>query len=358
MMGRGFHPHTPMCRSPPFPKERGIISSERTMKDIDTLNSEARKLFDKPDFALAAELSNKAYKLAVKQKYQRGIAEALLTRGNIFLVQQDNLKAREVYLQACKIIEAMGDKKLQNRAYSVLGIVYANLLLKGESIKYLTLAFEVSKSMKDKKLLAEDYVNLAITLARFGSYAQAIKYYNKAMIYSKKISDEQQQATILINLSKIHSRKGDCEVALQLDFEALQLAEKIKSTRLIITIYHNISGDLISLKRFEEAEEYAKRCIDLAIENNVMPLITHATLLRAEIRLLQEKYDEAINVLKKVEETPGFKGNVVAIYKYYDLFLKVYEATGDFKSAYEKHKELLEFERKQNEISRLVTSDE
>jgi len=328
------------------------------MKDIDTLNSEARKLFDKPDFDQAAELSNKAYKLAIKHKYQRGIAEALLTRGNIFLVQQDNLKAREVYLQACKIIETMGDKKLLNRVYSVLGIAYANLLLKEESIKYLNLAFEVSKSMKNEKLLAEDYVNLAITLARFGSYAQAIKFYNKAMIYSKKISDEQQQATILINLSKIHFQKGDYEVSLQLDLDALQLAEKIKSTRLIITIYHNISGDLISLKRFDEAEEYAQRCLDLAIENNVTPLITHATLIRADIRLLQEKYDEAINMLIKVEDLPGFKGNVVAIYKYYDLFLKVYEAIGDYKSAYEKHKELLNFERKQTEINNILNSED
>jgi len=324
--------------------------------DVDALNSEARELFNKPDFAQAADLSNKAYILAVKQKYQRGIAEALLTRGNIFLVQQDNLKAREVYLQACKIIESMGDKKLLNRVYSVLGIAYANLLLKEESIKYLTLAFEVSKSMKDKKLLAEDYVNLAITLAKFGSYAQAIKFYNKAMIYAKKISDELLQVSILINLSKIHCHKGDYEVALQLDLDALKLADKIKSTRQIITIYHNISGDLISLKRFEEAEEYAKRCLDLAIENNVTPLITHATLIRAEIRLLQEKYDEAINMLKTVEGLPGFKGNVVAIYKYYDLFLKAYEATGDYKSAYEKHKELLEFERKQTEINNIINS--
>jgi len=315
--------------------------------DIDNLNSEAKALFKKPDFKQAAELSNRAYKLAKKQKYPRGIVEALLTRGLLFWVQQENLQAREVFLQAYKIIATMDDKALLNCVYSRLGITYGQLNLKEESINYLTKASEVSKLLKNEIVLAKDYTNLAIALMKFSNYTQAIVYFNKALTYSKKNGDEVTQAAVYTNLSELYQNKGDFETALQHGFAALKIAEKYGETRNIISIYFNISTNYLGLKQIDQAENYAKQCLTLAKENSVTPLITRAELLRAKIKLVQERFDEAKDILLSVERLPAFKNDVDAIYTFYDLILKVYEATADYKNAYEKQKELIKFDRKQ-----------
>jgi len=324
---------------------------ETTETDIDDLNLEARAYFDKPDFKKSTELAEKAHKLATKLKYPKGIAEALLTRGILFWVQQENLKAREVFIQAYKIIVTLDNKALLNNVYSKLGITYGQLYLSEECTYYLTEALDVSLSMKDDKLIAEDYANLAIALNKFKNYTKAIEYYNKAMILTQKLSDDKLQASILTNLLSLYRYKGDFELALKHGFDALAICEKHNNTRMIITIYYNISACYISLKRFDDAEKYANLCLTLANDNNVTPWITRAELLRAEINLLQKNYEEAINILTRVETLPAFKGDVESIYNYYNLFLKVYEATADYKRAYKKHIDLMDFDRNQAEAN-------
>jgi len=322
-----------------------------TEKDIDTLNSEAKALFDKLDFPQVAKLSNKAYTLAKKHKYPKGIAEALLTRGILFWVQNENLQARELFIQAQKIILSIDDKDLLNLVYSRLGMTYGQLLLSEECIDYLTKALEVSKSLKDEYIISVDYINLAIALVKIKNFPQAIEYFNKAMTYAKKVKNEPTQAVILTNLSKLYINTGDYESALQHGLDALKLAEKSNNIRNILTIYHNISSSHMYLKRYEDAEKYTNLCLTLASKNNVMPLVTLTELLLAEIKLLQRKYDEAKEILVRVEKSPTFKSDVEVIYKYFNIFLKVCEATGDYKNAYEKHIELMEFDRKQAEIN-------
>jgi len=328
--------------------------------DIDNLNKEAKELFKKPDFKRAEDLSNKAYKLAKKQKYPRGIVEALLTRGLLFWVQYENHQAREVLVQAYNIIITMDDKVLLNCVYSRLGITYGQLNLKEESINYLTKASELSRLMKDERLLAKDYTNLAIALVKFNNHTQAIKYFNKALTYAIKFCDEPMQAAVFTNLSEIYLGKGDYDNALKHAFDALKIAEKYNDTRIIITIYLNIATIYLDLKRFDEAEDYTKQCLSLALENKVTPFIIRAELLRAEIILTQEQYEEAKEILLSVEKLPGFKNSVDATYIYYDLLLKVYEATADYKNAFEKQKELIKFDRKQAKedlITKLETQE-
>jgi len=325
--------------------------TQNAKTDIDALNSEAKALLNKLDFAQATLISNKAYNLALKEKYQKGKAEALLTRGNLLLLQQENLQARAVFVQAYKIIETMGDNELLNRIYSSLGIIYGQLSLSEESIKYLTQALDVSKLLKNERSITRDYTNLANALDKFGNNSLAIIYYNKAMKYAIKLSDEHLQAAILTNLSTLHLSKGDFETALKQSFDALEITQRNNVTRNIITIYFNISVCLKELKRFEETENYAKMCHALAIENNISPTIINCELLQAELNILQKKYDETKTILLKIEKMPAFKGNVEAIYKYFSLFLSLYEITGDFKRAYEKQKEFIDFERKQAEIN-------
>jgi len=320
-----------------------------TISDIDILNAEAKALFDKLDLKQAAELSNKAYTLAKKQKYPKGIAEALLTRGSIFLVQQKNLQAQKIFMQAHEIIESIGDHDLQHNIYTRLGATYCQLFLIDECIDYLTKALEVSKSIKNYDVIAGDYINLAIALSKTKNFSQAMLHYDKAMTYAIKYSDEKAQAIILTNLAQLCLQKGDYELALKHGLDGLKISEKLNNTRSIINTLHNISESYMHLKRFDDAEHYNKLFLTLATENNYLPMTSTAELLRAEINLLQEKYSEAKEILLHIEKLPTFKSDVQANYKYYDLYLKIYEATGDYKNAYDKLKEFIDFDRKQAE---------
>jgi len=347
-VGAGFQP----ARHPISHHTRKDLTMTKITNDnIDTINSETKTLCDKLDFKQSTDLSNKAYKLAIKQKYPKGIAEALLIRGTLFWLRQESLQAREVFMQAYKIIETLGDSELLHNVYYGLGIAYSQLLLLEECTMYFTKALEVSKMKKNDSYIARDYTNLAIALAKLENHSQAIDFFNRAMIYAKKISDEKRQSAILTNLSMLHLKMGDYENALKQGFEALKSAEKYNDTLQIITIHHNISASSIELKRFDQAEHYMKLCLTLAKENNVAHLVTITELLKAKLKLYQGKYDEVKSILQNVENSPRFKGDVEAIYRYYHLFLKLYEATGDYKNAYEKLKELMEFEKKQAEAN-------
>jgi len=143
---------------------------EVNMTTIDTPNTEAKALFNKLDFKQATELSNKAYKLAQKQKYPKGKAEVLLMKGLLFWVQQKYLQAREMYLQSLKIIVTINDLELLNIVYSRLGMIYGQFHLVEESLYYLSKALEVSKAMKDDTIIAGDNTNLAIALVKTKNY--------------------------------------------------------------------------------------------------------------------------------------------------------------------------------------------
>jgi len=328
-----------------------------TESHIDELNAEADILLQKYDFKQAMDLSSQAYSLAVKHKYTKGTAEALLAMGLSFLIQQENLKAREVFMQAYKIIVTMDDKPLLHNIYSRLAVTYGQLHLNDECIDYLTKTLEVSKATKNDKTIAVDYINLSTALVQMKNYPQAIISLNKAMTYAKKTSAEQLQVVILSNLSRCCRLKGDYEVSLRYAFDALEITDEHNETRNVIYIYHDITASTMSLKRLDEAEKYAHMCLSLANKYNVTPVIISTELLQAEICLLQEKYEKAKEILQNVAKLPSFEGDIEAVYKYYDLYLKICEATADYKKAYELHINLMDFDKKQAEANFKIKLD-
>jgi len=272
-----------------------------------------------------------------------------MLRGLIHWVQHENLQAREVYMQAYKTIATMDDKELLCLVYSQLGVTYGQLNLIEESIDYLTKSLEISKELNNNKKLACDYTNLAYALIEVDNYPQAIGFFNQALTFAKKIPDEYMQATIMHNISRLYRLKGDYEISLQHALDAQKLAEKNNDFYNLIRIYHNISASSLKLKRIEVADKYAKLCLDLATQHNIMPLIIRVELLRAEIKLYQEKYDQAKDILLNIEKIPALKKDIESIHIYYDLMQKVYEALADYKNACNILKRLLEFEREQAE---------
>jgi len=250
-------------------------------------------------------------------------------------------------MQAYEVIATMDDKPLLSLVYSRLGVTYGQLCLIEECLDCLTKALEIAKTMKSNRKLACDYVNLAIVLAEFENYPKAVEIFNKAMTYAKKDTDEYMQAAILSNISRCYRMQGDYKVSLQYALYGLKIAEKNNDTQNMLTTYHNIAASSLKLKRFEDAEKYANKCLAVASDNVITPMKIRAELLRADIKLQQEKYDEAKDILLNIEKMPALKNDVESIYIYYDLIQKTYEVLAEYKNACNILKKLLDFEREQ-----------
>jgi len=126
-----------------------------------------------------------------------------------------------------------------------------------------------------------------------GRYHEADRFFKQGLTLFRKLGDWRNAAAMLSNLGESARLRGDCQTAAPLYREAMALAREIDSRESEMLYLTNLSGALVGLEQFDQAEAGLRQVIALtAIPNSCALSETYCLL--AEACLGQEKQDEAL----------------------------------------------------------------
>lgn len=164
---------------------------------------------------------------------------------------------------------------------------------------------------------------------RFKGYLEdSYEYYNKAMILAEKIGNKDSIASLIANIADLEHTKGNLEKALFLCSEALKDPEISQSKP---SIYINMSEILIKLEKYQEAINYLKKADKLTNKQSPVVNLLYGYVLT---KLPGKNYfNEGIKYLEKggILSEKAKNQRYLAIYHF--LTGRVYLDTFDLSSA-------------------------
>lgn len=195
--------------------------SHHTVQDtayVTHLNSVAYEFRNK-DFEKMHRYANEAITLAVKLKFDAGLAEA----------------------------------------YRIMGIYYDRKSEFSTAIEFYQKSIDIFTQLKHKSGLAKCYNNIGNIYRQQNTYEAAISYYQKSLVIAIELNDQIQTAKTYNNIGEVFKEKGDAPKAIAHFEAALLIFEKMKDFTGIPKAYNNIAAVYKMMNETEMAIEYCKK---------------------------------------------------------------------------------------------------
>lgn len=266
----------------PFAQSKGKDSL--LYKDFKThLDSAQNILFNNPKNA--ARIATKARDLAVKGNFKSDIGDAYNTIGNAYHLLGNYKEASYNYSQALNIFENRKSIRGKVATFVNLGVLHIDQNDLDGAKKYYNEAIENALIIKDSANLASCYNNLGIVFQQQLQLDSALNLYNKALEIRKGLNRIGAICNSYINIATVYYDKKEYEKCL----EYLLNAYTIDSTYSSDLLFKNLSDVYIQLGRFNEAEQFGLKALQIAQETE-------------NTRLLADVYQNLYAVYQKLNQ--------------------------------------------------------
>ena len=331
----------------------------------------------KDDTAKSNTYAKMAYQLAVKNNQQLLQAMALYNQGEIKYNSSDYHLAIPEFHKALSIYKKVNDTINVVNCYKLIGLCYYNMDQGDKAIEQFIEGMKMCEH--DPRNTAKLLSNMAMTHTRMRNLNDAIYYYRKALAINSSIENPEGMAVNYNGLGEIFKTLHQPDSALVCYKKAKELNRKTEFQAITLS---NIAGIYMN---YPDSISKAVDCLkqSWAIFRQ-LGMYHHEAEFKQGIGIIllkQGKYKPAIQAFHesiKINDkfNRGFKIKTTC----YNLLSKVYERTGDYKSALihlklyiqyadsmeqkEKYDRLAnlekryETEKKENEIARLQAKQE
>jgi tetratricopeptide (TPR) repeat protein len=258
--------------------------TQKDTNEVNALNNNGynNRLIEPKETIVYAE---KALKLAIALKYDRGLAEAYRIKG-----------IGEYYLNS-------PDSAL-NRYFDALAV------------------FE---KIKDERGVAKVYNNIG-NLYQLLDYEKALEYFGKADIIAEKFNDTNLIASLSLNIGNIYNRKGMYQNALNSYTKALKLFTILKNDVVLVQCLENLGFLYYQLREFPKAKEYLLEAHIKAKEKDMKSSVAAINLTLTDLYVSEGNFAEAEKYLTEGRNYSILIDNKKDIYDYkhtaYEMELK------------------------------------
>lgn len=253
-------------------KEEIIDETEESVDSFNRLASECVL----QDVKQASSLAEKAYAIAQKLFYRKGIAESASMVAQCCQRVSNYAQALEKALEAMEIFRSTGDKKGESDCLNTIGSVY-NYLGDHESRLACNLrTLQLRQEAGDKNGEIGSLNNIGDTHIKLGNFSKALDYFNQCLAIE-------------------------------------HISERHKTI-----VLHNIGETYFYMKHYVEAEPYFRKGIELSHKTNYKGITCVGHIFLAEIKIQDGAYDEAMGYLKTAMDIAmeiNARDDMVAIYK-------------------------------------------
>jgi two-component system sensor histidine kinase/response regulator len=238
-------------------------------------------------------LADSALASARRVHYDKGVAQAFLSKGIAYELKEEHVYALNCHLEALRISDRLGLDGLTGDLYSDIGIVYAHL----------------------------------------GDYSRAREYYASALEIAKKNKDQYQTSILLTNISEAFKHCGAYDSALAYNSKALPIICTLHDSVVIAAILLNIGDDYDKMGHPDTALTYFARCEAIALLVHDEEDIAWAGISRAEALQQQHKYGLSIRYATTALSNARRFSFAEVIHECYSVLCTDYRANRNFQRA-------------------------
>ena len=206
--------------------------------------------------------ANNAYKIAIRLKWSKGIANSLTNIGISYWLKSDYPKALDYLFKSLKIYEEIGNKWGISKNLGNIGMVYYNQNDYSKAIDYYSRALKLSIELDDHSGIAKNNNNIGLIYLNQSESNKALEYFNKSLTYFQKLNDKNGIANNLGNIGFIYYYQSDYPKALDYSFKSLKIFKDMGNIRGILInlgslseIYNKLTEDSI-FNKFKGKSKY------------------------------------------------------------------------------------------------------
>lgn len=301
----------------------------------------------------ALELSNVMLEKNTDVKIKRSIQKFKATSyNNIGIVHDDQSNFPEAlknYLISLKIRQEIDDKPGQAASYNNIGVIYEQQGNYPEAFKNHYASLKIEEALGSKDGIADSYTNIGNVYADQSNYPEALKNHLASLKIRETINDRHGIGVSHNNIGLIYYYQGNYEEALKNHFAALKIRGDLGEKRGVAISHNNIGLIYYDQAEREKNTELSNEKYDLALKNYFAALrIQEEIGMNASLALScnnignvyikQKKYSEAEEYLLRAEKILKKIGYREFLRGTYRALSRLDSAKGNFKGAYENHK--------------------
>jgi two-component system sensor histidine kinase UhpB len=321
------------------------------------------------------EYAERAFKLATKLNYKKGIADALNNIGYVYNNQTKIPEAYDFYKRSLDISEEINYQGGQAIAINNIARIFLNQGNIPKALTYYFKSLKISEKIGDKQVIALSLNNIAYIYEKQGEMVSAEKYYRKSLDLYKEIGDRMNYASLMHNIGSIHAFKGNQEQALIYYKASLKIREELGDKNGIGYSYLN-SGFAYGKLNMDQLEiDCYNKCLQVWEETGRKDEVSKALYMIADFYLRHNEFNKAemygeralslakeIGYVENVKNTSGKLciiyeklGNYKKAYKMYVLFKQMSDSLNnmEYKKITIKKEMQYEFEKKDAHIKQL-----
>ena len=216
--------------------------------------------------AEAQELYETGIKIMNKIGNRKMEKEACENLADVFQSLFKYDKAREYYEKALSITIEIGDKEGEARAYRNLGTVFESLAEYDKAKEYNEKALAIAIKIGDRKGEANAFGNIGTVFQSLAKYDKAKEYYEKALAITIEIGHKDGEARAYRNLGTVFKSLAEYDTAKEYLEKALAIAIKIGDRKGEVNAFGNIGTVFQSLAEYDKAKEYYEKARAITIE--------------------------------------------------------------------------------------------
>lgn len=343
---------------------------------IKIYNSLALQYTNSLDLSNIDLYTDKAIQLAQQNKYMKGVAQAYIISATAYMKKGEYDKAQWLFGKALKVAtihQCLKEKANTTNGLGILSFHQGKLL---DAISYFEQSLSTHQALGNKLGVARSYSNIASMYQERGLYFKALDTYFQSLELSKEIGSKRGESYNYYNIALIYKTQKRFEKALEYFKKSLKIKQEMGATLDLISTYNDLGNVYIELKQTEKAFKHLFKALSIAKEVNSTRKLLHCYLSLGNNYIKLKQYAKALLYLSKslAYEEKGDKLEFARIYvalgktHYYlknyaiaeeylqkgmhlsrqielsknikeaaRVFALVYEAQGNYKSAYINH---------------------
>ncbi len=262
-------------------------------------------------------------------------------------------KSIEIANTVIDLAASIGDKIGQGRALNHKGFCHALKADYQESLAALDKAMQLAKSIPDNGLEARVNKNYGAVYRDLGKLSDAFSYYEEAILIYEKIGREAELGGVLLQISNLHLDLYEYENALDYALRCIPLFETQEKSKLEAEVHYTLGNIYFKQENFDCANEEFEKSRSLSEPASINYMLAEIGL--GQVRCMQGDYKVAREILEpglvQAQELDHIEGRITAHY-YLGKVLFKREHLENAKKHFEKAYELaVEHSRRHNVMS-------
>jgi serine phosphatase RsbU (regulator of sigma subunit)/Tfp pilus assembly protein PilF len=250
-----------------------------------------------------------------------------------FYLEEKNINEADIYLKICtQIAEKIKSDLLLGNKNSLQGSLFIEVGEYSKAIESNLQALAYYKKAKSPSNEATILNDIGRSYFYLQKPDEALHYFTQSV---EKETDQSKKNNCLLNIGVIYAIKKDFAKAESYFMKLKEIYEDSNDIKSIAYVLNNLGLLFSEQKKYDKAKEYLEKAYKIKMQIGSKDEIINANYTMADYYLNVKNFDKTKQYIDRESKYLDTNIKNSALYEYYDLLVKYYNATNNHKNAYE-----------------------